>query len=160
MVIEQAPAPPTSAARRWTVWPLRITLTIYAAMAVGQPILMGAYLDGNFAFLAIHRLVGALLAPVAILVGVAALLHIWLGRVRFELLATTVVLFGASGLQIGFGYAHRLGLHIPLGVFLVASGVGLAIYSWTPRARQTRPIRPTRANRPTQDVCPTRADPT
>lgn len=126
------------------MWPLRITLTVYAVMAVGQPILMGAYLDGNFGLLATHRLVGTLLAPLAILVGVAALLHIWLGRARFGLLAATVILFVASGLQIGFGYAHRLGLHVPLGVFLVASAVGLAIYSWTPRARLTRRVRPAR----------------
>lgn len=113
-------------------------------MAVSQPVLVGGYLDGNFALLAVHRLMGTLLVPVAILVAAAALLHIGLGRARLGLLGAVVALFLGSGLQIGFGYAHQLGLHIPVGIFLVTSGVVLAIWSWTPRARRTRRVHPPR----------------
>src|SRR4051794_3256832 len=80
-----APAPVTltPAARATTAWLLRVLLTIQAAMALTQPILIGRYLDGDFDLLGAHRLNGSLLPAIDMLCLGAALAHWMLGRGRF-----------------------------------------------------------------------------
>jgi len=46
------------------------------------------------------------------------------------------------GLQIGMGFARRLGVHVPLGVAIVTASVLLTAWVWAPTARRARVARP------------------
>jgi hypothetical protein len=117
---------------------LRLALTLTAASAVAQPLLIGGYLDGSFDLIAWHAGNAAALISLVMLSGVAALAYVWPGGGRpWPLLALTVLWF-AAGLQIGMGYARVLSIHVPLGVLVVGTAVALALWSWTPLARRPR----------------------
>ncbi len=122
-----------------TIWPLRLTLLVHAAMAVAQPVLAGSYMAGNYDVLATHGLNGSLLVVATMLWGVAALVHAVATRGRtWWLLPMVVVVFLAEGFQIGAGHERNLALHIPLGVFIVLAAVLLAGWSFTPWATRTK----------------------
>ena len=143
-----APVAPAPAARASTAWLLRMLLTIQAAMALAQPILIGRYLDGDFDVLGAHGLNGSLLPAIDMLCLGAALAHWTLGRGRFWPVLVTLLLIPVEGTQIAAGYAHSLALLIPLGVGIVAGLLFLAAWSWTPRIRRPRTVRRWRAAPP------------
>lgn len=125
-----------------TIWPLRLTLLLHAAMAVAQPVLAGSYLAGSYDRLAAHGLNGSLLVLATMFWGIAALVHVAASRGRsWWLLVLVVAVFMAEGIQIGAGHTRNLALHIPLGVLIVLTAVLLAGWSFTPWATRTaRPV--------------------
>lgn len=134
---------------RVTTWLLRITLLGYAALAVGQPILAGSYLSGNFDAISTHGRNGGLLMVATMVTFVTALAH-WLAGGRGWPVPTLVVLFLATGFQLGFGYERMLLVHLPLGVAIVGAVVAMAVWSWTPGSLRRRPRR-RRAGRAAQE---------
>ena len=132
-------------APRATLWALRAGLSAHAASAVAQPLLIGAYLDGNFDLLASHRANGQVVLPVTLLLaGAAALAYAVAGRGAWHPVAALATLFLLEGVQIGMGYARVLTLHLPLGILIVVGSAALAWWSWTGRARRSRPPRAAR----------------
>jgi cytochrome b561 len=150
--IGQAPQIPQVGAtrHRWTAWPLRMLLTLHAAMAIAQPILIGRYLDGDFDRLATHGTNGSVLPAIVLLCLGGALCHWAIGRGRFWPVLATALLVPVEGMQIGAGHAHNLTVHIPLGTSIVALAVLLAAWSWTPRVHQSRACRATTEPLPAQ----------
>jgi hypothetical protein len=134
------PTTPVGRAVRPAVVGLRLTLGLHAAAALAQPILMGGYLDGDFDLLAAHALVGSLLPVTALLALAAAVAYALVGRGAWHPVPALATLFLLEGFQIGMGYARVLTLHLPLGVLIVACALALAGWSFTPRARRTRPL--------------------
>ncbi|WP_345377871.1 hypothetical protein [Pseudonocardia yuanmonensis] len=122
----------------WTLWTLRVLLTVHVLAVLGQPLLAGLYLSGDVDAIAVHGAVGSALAAVGLVLIAGAAAYVLAGRGRWWVLPATVALFFAEGLQVGFGYARQLGLHVPLGVLVVTVSVLLAAWVWAPAARRGR----------------------
>lgn len=125
---------------RGTLVLLRISSGLAALAVLAQPILAGAYLQGDFDALAIHGLVGSLLILVMMLNGAVALLYWLFGRGSPHPFGVAVLIFLACGIQIGMGFARELWIHIPLGVAIVA--MVLANLFWVLRRRAGESRRP------------------
>lgn len=125
-----------------TLWLLRATLLLHAALALAQPVSAGSYLSGNFDILATHGNNGILLVVATAVWGVAALGRIAANRgAGWPLLLLVPVVFMAEGMQIGMGHQRNLAVHIPLGVFIVLTAVLLALWSFTSWAHPQRRVR-------------------
>ena len=122
-----------------SLWLLRLTLSVHAALAIGQPVLAGSYLSGNFDVLEAHGNGGVLLLVATLFWSSAALIYVIAARgVNWPLLTLIPPVFIAEGVQIGMGHERNSAVHIPLGVFIVLVAVLLAAWSFTPRARCRR----------------------
>lgn len=122
-----------------TLWLLRATLSLHAALALTQPVSAGSYLSGNFDILATHGNSGVLLIAATAVWGAAAAAYIAANRgARWPLLLLVPVVFIAEGIQIGMGHQRNLAVHIPLGVLIVLTAVLLAAWSFTSWARPQR----------------------
>jgi hypothetical protein len=116
---------------RTTWWVFRVLTTVLAVDAYLQAVLAGRFLSGDFGMLYAHRINGvdgvAILSFVLIVVSVVA----W----RTELVPGRVVgyataLSGAVVLQILMGFDRVLGVHIPLGVAIIALSTVMAVWAW------------------------------
>lgn len=136
--------PPTAAPTRRprvSLWTLRFLLTGHLGAVLAQPVLAGRYLTGDVDAMAVHGLVGSLLALVAMALIAGAIAFVLGGRGQLWVLPVTVLLFLAEGYQIGIGYSRQLHLHVPLGVAIVVAAVLLAAWVWTPAAGRPRGTR-------------------
>ena len=116
---------------RVTLWLLRAVVTVHLAAVVVQPVLAGLYLGGDVDAIGWHAAIGSATAALGLAVIAASLAYVVAARGRpWPLLVVAVLLFLTEGLQIGFGYAHQLGLHVPLGVAVVLAAVALAGWAW------------------------------
>lgn len=110
---------------------------MHALQAIAQPLLIGAYLDGDYDAVGLHGANGNLLMLSLMGAGIAVLVHCLRGGPVWPVPALTA-LWLAEGIQIGMGHARDLSVHVPLGVTVVALAVALAVWAWTPRARRPR----------------------
>jgi signal transduction histidine kinase len=123
---------------RVTLWPLRIVITVHLLMVLAQPWLAGQFLTGDVDAIAVHGLVGSLLAAVGLVVIATTLIYVLGGRGKLWVAPVAVALFLADGFQIGAGFARNLALHIPLGVAIIVASVLLAVWVWSPSAGRAR----------------------
>ena len=97
-------------------------------MLVGQPILAGVFLDGEFDALALHELNAGIVTSLRMVLIPVTLLY-WLpGGGRGWPVLAALALFFAEGIQSGFGYARLLSMHVPLGVAIVTGSVLFAVW--------------------------------
>jgi hypothetical protein len=123
---------------RASLWALRITLLLHAALVGAQPILAGYFLSGNVDVMNIHGPIGSTVWMVAMIQFVVAAIY-WLGgggRVWPTIL--TAVLFVAEFVQLTFGYLQNFAVHVPLGTAIVVTVVWMAVWSFRPTARLSR----------------------
>jgi hypothetical protein len=129
--LDRRSAPPgTRAAAAWPWWLLRLGVTIQVLLAFAQPILAGRFLSGDFSMLALHRMNGTLVGIITIAQIATSLLTWRPGGAPFVLFGASLVLGGATALQLYAGFNHQLGLHIPLGVAIVGLNGWLAVWVW------------------------------
>lgn len=122
-----------------TLWILRVAVVLHAASVAMQPVLAGRYLSGEYDALAMHQ-ANSFVLHGACVVGFFAAVAYWrVGRGRGWPALLLFGLFLAEGIQVGFGYERQLAVHIPLGVTIVLTAIWLAAWSFTARARVTRP---------------------
>ncbi|SDT15416.1 hypothetical protein [Microlunatus soli] len=126
-------------------WLLRILLTLTALLLFTQPVSIGQYLQGRFTMLDMHAAVGSGVIVVSFFAACAAVFYTIVGG-RVWVPITVGVTGFLIEIQVGMGYAHQLGIHVPLGVTIIAAGILLAIWVWTPasgrsRARRRPPIK-------------------
>ncbi|WP_406205978.1 hypothetical protein OH807_31915 [Kitasatospora sp. NBC_01560] len=120
-------SPPVAPAPRRPLILLRAAATVSAALALGQTVLAGSFLNGHYESLALHAAGATALAAAALAQLVAALLVGRAGRGPRGPLAAALVLTAAVVLQTGLGYQRALGLHVVLGALLVSGTLfGLA----------------------------------
>ncbi|MEV8374669.1 hypothetical protein AB0P21_18150 [Kribbella sp. NPDC056861] len=119
-----------------TLWLLRITLLLHAALVVAQPILAGYFLSGEVDAMAWHGPIGSSLFLIATLQLVAALLYRWPGRGRLWPALVTLVLIVAELTQVTFGYAQNFAVHIPLGTTIVITVVWMTVWSFRQEVKQ------------------------
>lgn len=118
-------------------WILVVVLGLHAAVAFDQAILAGAYLSGSLVAMQVHGILGSSIVVITMAQAAVALLFWLVGRGPWWPLAASAVLFLVEGMQIGFGYARTLGLHVPLGVAIIVSVIAMFVWSlrWRPRPR-------------------------
>lgn len=121
------------AAVPWTRWLLRVTITAEALLAFAQPILIGAFLQGDYGALAQHRTNATLVGLAAMAMAVAAVLHWRPGRGAVWPVWAALAVVAAVVVQIILGYSRVLAVHIPLGVLIVATDLRLLFWVWRSR---------------------------
>lgn len=133
-----ASAPSVPGATTATLWLLRLVAGVQAVLLVGQPLLAGRFLDGDYPSLARHGNNGLILMGVAWLVVVAAVLAWRPGRLPGWPVPLAVAAAFLMPVQLGMGHARFLAVHLLLGVSLVAAGAVVALWAWSPdRARRS-----------------------
>ncbi|MEJ3657715.1 hypothetical protein WEH80_32600 [Actinomycetes bacterium KLBMP 9759] len=132
--------PPVGVRRpRVTLWLMRAAATLHLVFVLCQPVLAGMFLTGDVDAIAVHGTVGSLLAAYDLFVLLPiAIAYVVGGRGALFVLPAAVVLFLATGFQIGMGYSRELQMHVPLGVAIVTAAVLLAAWSWTSAAARGR----------------------
>ncbi|TCC58613.1 hypothetical protein E0H73_25135 [Kribbella pittospori] len=123
---------------RATLWALRITLLLHAALAIGQPIFAGYFLSGDVDAINTHAAIGGTIWMVAMIQIVVAILYWRPGGGRFWPTWLTALLFFAEFAQAIFGYQQNFSFHVPLGTAIVISIVWMAVWSFRPTARLSR----------------------
>jgi hypothetical protein len=130
----------TRPARRWAYWPLRVAALVETVLVFDQAVYAGQFLGGDFAGLGRHQ-VNARVVFVGALALFGAALLLWRpggGPGRPAVVCATVPV--AVGTQISLGKAHVIGLHVPLGVAIIAASLFVLVWSW--RLRRPAPDRP------------------
>jgi hypothetical protein len=118
---------------RLATLPFRVMTSVLVLVTWVQPLLIGLFLGGDFDRLGEHATVGGVVAAAGLGL-VATSIPAWRpGGWPPGVILASVVLFLASGIQVGSGYERNLGLHVPLGVALAAGGLALAHWAWHPR---------------------------
>lgn len=111
--------------KRWTVLLFRAAAILQALLVFLQAVLAGRFLSGGYGSLNMHSANAMLTATVGLLTIVAAVL-VWRpggGPARPIIPAVAMVVF--ETLQIGFGFARLLAVHVPLGAALLVGSVTL-----------------------------------
>jgi hypothetical protein len=109
---------------------LRWVITLHAVTAFAQSVLAGAFLDGHFAVLRLHRL-NAYWGVVGLsyLQVVLALLYRRRGGPRWVALVSIGIAV-AESVEVMLGLGRVIGLHVPLGVAIITATFWLAVWAW------------------------------
>lgn len=119
---------------RWPVGLLRALSVVVLLQMLVQAGLAGGFVTGQVSLLGLHSANGILLFLTSGLLVVAAVLLIRPGRGPWWPLVFTLVLWCLVVLQVGFGFARLVGLHIPMGVAVTGLISGLTWWSFAHRA--------------------------
>ncbi|MBT2440195.1 hypothetical protein J7E93_08710 [Streptomyces sp. ISL-36] len=133
----------TGAAHRTgpTGWVLRAVVSAHVVAIVGQPVLAGVYLSGDYDGLRWHTVGADVVTSLGYLQVIVAI-AVWVRLRRIWPFLTTLAVVTAETVQYFAGMAGALWLHIPLGVMTVAGLVVLFIAVWLrPFERRPRPPR-------------------
>jgi hypothetical protein len=111
---------------------LRVVAGVHAVVICLQPVFLGIYLDGASAGIGMHATTGSALAFLGLIQLLIA--TVWWrrgGRPIGPLVCLVIVM--AEVFQVILGYSRELAVHIPLGITLVGTAIGFAL--WTLRQR-------------------------
>jgi len=140
--------PDTRTGHGWPWWLFRVTLCVQALDSLAQAVLAGRFLSGDFAMLAAHEVNGTRGVVIVAFVQIAVAVVAWRRSGASGWLVVAVVLvFLATVGQIVLGFSRVLGLHVPLGVSIIATAGWLAVWVCThhatdrPFARRDRGVR-------------------
>ena len=126
----ELPDDQTTRSTRWAVRAFRIPMTLAAVMLFNQSVQAGEFMSGRFEFLEFHRL-GATAAEILVLL---ALIGAGWARFRHRYtwwpVGVTALLLVAIQLQEWAGEERVLSVHIPLGVAIIVSAIGLTVWAW------------------------------
>ena len=116
--------------RRWPVWTFRVLTTVSAILLFDQAIFAGQFLAGDYDAVRIHGDNASLAGIAVFLTTVSAGLLRWPGRGPWWPLAAYGLLCLLVVAQIVMGYRRVIGVHVPLGVAMIALAVGLCVWAW------------------------------
>jgi len=124
--------PTTRTVRGWPWWLFRVTLCVQALDSLAQAVLAGRFLSGDFAMLAAHEFNATRGVVIVAFVQIAVAVVAWrLSGAPGWLVWAVVVVFVATVGQIVLGFTRVLGLHVPLGVSIIATVGWLAVWVCT-----------------------------
>src|SRR3954451_8081269 len=142
----QPPAPdagtasPPRAGRR-SLLALRVVAVLHAVVMLAQPVLAGRYLDGAVDAIALHRENATVVAVLDAAQLICAVVFAWKGRGRrWPIWASLAVAVGVE-VQVGFGSASLLVVHVPLGVSLIVAQVVTVVWLFRDATTIARPVR-------------------
>jgi hypothetical protein len=119
---------------------LRVVAALHALLALSQAFSIGRYLDGSYPMVRVHGIAAGIVILTGAVLGLVAVLYAVAGG-RAWIAVVCVLFFFAEGFQTGQGYARALGIHVPLGVVIVALALLIAVLSWSRAAARRRPPR-------------------
>jgi hypothetical protein len=127
----------------------RAAATGQAALGLAQASIAGSFLNGHYDMLRVHLTAAMVMVGLAVVQAIVGVMLGRLGQAPGWVVRASVVLPVAVAGQGMLGMYRMLGLHVPLGVLVVAASAGLAAWSWRPgpatrtgadeRAEATRP---------------------
>ncbi|MGW4824764.1 hypothetical protein ACWEP4_39085 [Streptomyces sp. NPDC004227] len=106
--------------------------TVHAATLFTQAVLAGRFLSGDYDMLTAHAVNASVIVAVGLVQVVVAVLYWRPGRGPGWPAAVSAVLLVAEAGQAVLGYQRTLGVHVPLGVALIAAGLLLLVQVWRP----------------------------
>jgi hypothetical protein len=109
--------------------------TIVLLQVLVQAALAGGFITGDVGLLGLHSANGILLVLTTAALLPAAVLLVRPGRGPWWPIAFSVVLWQLIAVQVGFGFARQVGLHVPLGVTVTALIAGFTWWSYAYRPR-------------------------
>lgn len=112
-------------------WGFRALISVHALDAFAQAVLAGGFLNGSYDMLGLHRdnaIMGVVVLGYLQIV-VAALYWRPAGGTLWPALAS-VGIAAAESLQIVLGFNRVVGLHVPLGVAIIAAMTVLTAWAW------------------------------
>jgi hypothetical protein len=118
--------------RRWTLWLLRVVVTVVVIQIFGQAAMAGGFLSGHYGSLQVHELNGLALSGEGWLLPVAAVLVWRPGRFSPGPILAGTVTYAAILAELVLGFSRSLVVHIPLGVLLVVALAFLCRWAWAP----------------------------
>ncbi|MFF9125170.1 hypothetical protein ACF09J_17985 [Streptomyces sp. NPDC014889] len=125
-------------ARRHPAWArgaLRAVTTVHTATLFTQAVLAGRFLSGDYDMLTAHAVNANVIVAVGLVQVMVAVLYWRPGRgPGWPAAVSAVLLVGEAG-QAVLGYQRTLGVHVPLGVMLIAAGLLLLVQVWRPLPR-------------------------
>jgi hypothetical protein len=113
-------------------WLLRAVVTAHLADVFAQPVMAGRFMSGDYDLLAVHRANAISAAVVGFTQLAVAFLYWRVVRGPGWPALVCLGLSAAEGLQIYLGFNRILGLHVPLGVAIIAISAVLAAVVWRP----------------------------
>jgi len=135
-----AVTPAARAGRTWPIVVLRVLSVIILLQVMTQAALAGGFVTGNVNLLGLHSANGITLALTASALLPAAILLVRPGRGPWWPIVFSVAFWWLVTIQIGFGFARLVGLHIPIGVAIMGLISGFTwwscAYRGTRRARK------------------------
>jgi hypothetical protein len=114
-------------------WPWYLVRTVVTALAVDlflQSVFAGRFLSGDYPQLRVHRTNAIVVAAIAVVLVVASVLACRVAGAPVGLVWTSAGLVMLVGVQIGLGFSRNLGVHVPLGVLLIAAAGRLTMWCW------------------------------
>jgi len=132
---------------RRTLAVLRGVSALHAAAMLAQPVLAGQYLDGDLAGLNRHGINAFVVAAFDVLQLGAAVAFGWKGCGAWWPTWASLVIAVLVEIQVGFGYAAVLAVHVPLGVSLILAQSLVIVWLFDARAEVARPARAGRRGR-------------
>lgn len=132
-----------TASTQGPLWLFRFFATLHALLMAAQPMSIGRFLEGEFGMLKVHSAMGGIGVLTAWLLIPAAVLLWRPARLGAGPLAWSLAMSFAVPAQVALGHTRSVGIHIPLGVSIVAVAVGLAVWAcWPGRALRSARTRP------------------
>lgn len=147
--VQAQPSGPRPAGRR-TLAVLRGVAVLHAVAMLAQPVLAGQYLDGDLAGITRHQVNAFVVAGLDVLQLVAAIAFGWKGRGAWWPTWASLAIAVLVEVQVGFGYAAMLAVHVPLGVSLTVFQIVVTVWLLGDRATIARRGRQARRQRTQQ----------
>jgi len=117
----------------WAWWVLRIWCTLQAVDVFLQPVFEGRFLSGDYSMLQAHATNAIIVGAVTITQVAVAILAWRVSRLPGRVVAAFAALALAVPIQITLGFSRILGIHVPLGVAIIAVSARLTAWMWTHR---------------------------
>ena len=123
---------------RWPIGVLRAVSVLVLVQVLLQAALAGGFITGQVSLLGLHSANGILLFLTSGLLVVVAVLLVRPGRGPWWPIVFSIVIWWLIALQVGFGFARQVGLHIPVGVAIMSLISGFTWWSCSYRANDRR----------------------
>jgi hypothetical protein len=111
----------------------RASTTGLAVLGLAQASIAGSFLNGHYDMLQVHLTAAVIMVGVAVVQAVVGVLLARAGQAPGWVVRASVGLPVALAGQGVLGMYRVIGLHVPLGVLVVASSLALAVWSWRSR---------------------------
>jgi hypothetical protein len=118
---------------RWPIVVLRVLAVVVLLQVLLQAALAGGFITGSVGLLGLHSANGILLVLTTAALLPAAVLLLRPGRGPWWPIAFAVALWWVVAIQVGFGFARFVGLHIPIGVTLMGLITGFTWWAFSHR---------------------------
>lgn len=134
----EVPVEITQRGPRNTLTALRVVAVLHGLAVLAQPVLAGAYMDGDVDALTIHGINANVAAGFGVIQLITAIVFVWKGRGRPWAIWTSLGLVLAEQVQIGLGFEGAVAAHVPLGVSIISLQILLTVWLFRANARLAR----------------------